>query len=92
MRPGESNATIGFPTTVVPVLCDTWDGNFWIDRDPEREGLVVAAGGSGHAFKFVPLIGGMIADVVEGRPNRFADRFAWRDKGHMATEDARFSG
>jgi len=74
------------------LYCDTWDGNFWIDRDPEREGLVVAAGGSGHAFKFAPLLGGMIADVVEGRPNRFAHRFAWRDKGRLATEDARFSG
>jgi hypothetical protein len=74
------------------LYCDTWDGNFWIDRDPEREGLVVAAGGSGHAFKFAPLIGGIIADVVEGRPNRFAHRFAWRDKGRLATEDARFSG
>jgi glycine/D-amino acid oxidase-like deaminating enzyme len=47
----------------------------------EREGLVVAAGGSGHAFKFSPLIGRLIADVAEGRPNRFAHRFAWRDKG-----------
>jgi glycine/D-amino acid oxidase-like deaminating enzyme len=70
---------------------DTWDNHFWIDRDPEREGLVVAAGGSGHAFKFAPLLGGLIADVAEGRPNRFAHRFAWRDKGRLATEEARFS-
>src|SRR5262245_37455066 len=74
------------------LYCDTWDGNFWIDRDPEREGLVVAAGGSGHAFKLAPLLGGIIADVVEGRPNRFTHRFAWRDKGRRATEGARFSG
>jgi len=74
------------------LYCDTWDGNFWIARDPEWEGLVVTAGGSGHAFKFAPLIGGIIAEVVEGRPNRFAHRFAWRGKGRLAAEGARFSG
>jgi len=74
------------------LYCDTWDGNFWIDRDPERDGLVVAAGGSGHGFKFAPLLGNIIADVIEERPNRFAHRFAWRAKGQLATEDARFSG
>jgi len=43
------------------------DGDFLIDQDPRREGLVVAAGGSGHAFKFAPLLGSMIADAVERR-------------------------
>jgi hypothetical protein len=28
------------------------DGDFWIDHDPKITGLVVAAGGSGHGFKF----------------------------------------
>ena len=57
------------------LYCDTFDGDFWIDHDPERPGLVVAAGDSGHGFKFAPIIGGLIADVVEGRPNRWAERF-----------------
>lgn len=72
------------------LYCDTWDGNFWIDRDPDRPGLVVASGGSGHAFKFGPMLGPIIADVVEGKPNRFAGRFAWRARGNLATEDARY--
>jgi glycine/D-amino acid oxidase-like deaminating enzyme len=58
--------------------CDTFDGDFWIDRDPQHEGLVVASGGSGHAFKFAPVIGPLIADVVEGL-NPAAARTAWRD-------------
>lgn len=53
--------------TRVCVYSDTWDGHFWIAPDPARDGLVVAAGGSGHAFKFAPLLGGWIADAVEGR-------------------------
>jgi glycine/D-amino acid oxidase-like deaminating enzyme len=61
--------------------CDTWDGHFWIDHDPERAGLVVAAGGSGHAFKFAPVLGTLIADVVERKPNPYAERFRWREPG-----------
>ena len=88
-----------FPAlTDAPVLfnrlcayCDSWDGNFWIDHDPERPGLLVATGDSGHAFKFTPLLGRIIADVLERRPNQFASKFAWRVRGAITTEDARFS-
>lgn len=73
------------------LYCDTWDGNFWIDHDPERPGLVVAAGDSGHSFKFAPILGGLIADVVERKPNPYSSRFAWRSRGQLSTERARFS-
>ena len=74
------------------LYCDSWDGNFWIDHHPSLEGLAVAAGDSGHAFKFAPVLGGMIADVLERKPNRYAQRFAWRSRGTQATEEARFGG
>lgn len=73
------------------MYCDTWDGDFWIDHDPNRRGLVVATGGSGHGFKFAPILGPIIADVVEGKPNRYAERFRWRARGELKTEYARFS-
>ena len=73
------------------MYCDTWDGDFWIDHDPDRPGLVIATGGSGHGFKFAPMLGPIIADVVEGKPNRFASRFRWRARGEIKTEQARFS-
>ncbi len=57
---------------------DTWDGHFWIDRDPERPGLTVAAGDSGHAIKFAPVLGDLIADALEGRQNPRLRRFRWR--------------
>ena len=72
------------------LYCDTWDGHFWIDHDREYPGLLVATGGSGHAFKFAPVFGELIADVLEGRANRFAERFAWRERGELGKEDARF--
>jgi glycine/D-amino acid oxidase-like deaminating enzyme len=61
------------------LYCDTLDENFWIDCHPTINGLVVAAGGSGHAFKFGPLLGGWIADVVEGKDNPDLAKFSWRE-------------
>jgi glycine/D-amino acid oxidase-like deaminating enzyme len=73
----------------VCLYCDTFDGDFLIDRDPGHDGLIVACGGSGHAFKFAPMLGPLIADIVEGRPNPWARRFAWRAPGPRRTEQAR---
>jgi glycine/D-amino acid oxidase-like deaminating enzyme len=64
--------------TRVCMYCDTHDGHFWIARDPKREGLVVAAGDSGHGFKFAPVLGEIIADAVEGNNNPLLDKFRWR--------------
>ena len=71
---------------------DSFDGDLFVDRHPAREGLVVAAGDSGHAFKFAPLLGDMIADVVESEPNRWAERFRWRELGERRLEAARWGG
>jgi sarcosine oxidase/L-pipecolate oxidase len=68
---------------------DTFDGDFLIDRHPERPGLVVASGGSGHAFKFMPMLGELVADCVEGKSNPFASRFRWRELAPARAEQAR---
>jgi glycine/D-amino acid oxidase-like deaminating enzyme len=65
--------------TRVCLYCDTWDGHFWIAPDPEQPRLVLATGGSGHAYKFAPLLGGWIADAVEGKVRH---RFRWRPEVH----------
>jgi len=75
------------------LYCDSWDGNFYIDHDPELPGLVYATGGSGHAFKFTPVLGRIVADVVERKPNAYSSRFAWREPTAQAVkEQARFKG
>jgi sarcosine oxidase / L-pipecolate oxidase len=71
--------------TRVCMYCDTHDGHFWIARDPEREGLVVAAGDSGHGFKFAPVLGEIIADAVEDKNNPLLDKFRWRPEVHAGT-------
>ena len=72
----------------VCAYADTVDGDFWIAPDPRRKGLVVAGGGSGHGFKFAPVLGGVIADAVEGRPNPWLDRFRWRPDTPAGRADA----
>lgn len=65
---------------------DTQDYHFWIDRHPDIRNVTVACGGSGHAFKFTPVLGEIIADAVEGIPHRYAAKFRWREP--MAPEAA----
>ena len=72
------------------LYADTCDGDFLIDRDPARPNLIVAGGGSGHGFKFAPLLGELIADVVEG--TEALPRFAWRGLARKRSEAARFVG
>jgi glycine/D-amino acid oxidase-like deaminating enzyme len=71
--------------TRVCMYCDTHDGHFWIARDPEREGLVIAAGDNGHGFKFAPVLGEIIADAVEGNDNPLLDKFRWRAEVRAGT-------
>ncbi|GLB37751.1 putative FAD dependent oxidoreductase [Lyophyllum shimeji] len=44
---------------------DTPDGNWMIGRVPGDSSLVVATGDSGHAYKFLPVIGRLVADVIQ---------------------------
>jgi sarcosine oxidase / L-pipecolate oxidase len=60
------------------LYCDTADRHFLIDRDPDAPGLLVATGGSGHAFKFAPVLGALVADALEGRRHAWSPLFAWR--------------
>ena len=86
-----SLATAPIARTRICVYGDTADQHFWIAPDPERRGLVVAAGGSGHAFKFAPLLGDLIADATHGQ---VVPRFRWRPDilGTRGEEPARRQG
>lgn len=56
---------------------NTPDGNPIIGADPRVSGLVVAAGLSGHGFKFAPLFGQAIARwVQDGQPPQGMEAFA----------------
>jgi sarcosine oxidase len=43
----------------------TPDYHFVIDRHPEWNNVAFAAGFSGHGFKFCPVVGEALADLVQ---------------------------
>lgn len=92
-RPGLDEAwagrTAAFATALFPGLSgrilasttclytNTPDGRFIIDRLPEFPNVIVAGGGSGHAFKFGPVLGEALADLATvGRSRHDLSPFA----------------
>jgi sarcosine oxidase / L-pipecolate oxidase len=58
---------------------DSVNNSFLIDRVPGVDNIIVASGGSGHGFKFLPVLGSHIADVIEHKDTEYTRMFAWRD-------------
>jgi monomeric sarcosine oxidase len=55
---------------------NTPDDDFIIDWDPQRNGVLVVTGFSGHGFKFGPTVGRIAADLLlSGRTSFDIDRF-----------------
>ena len=65
--PGLKNAPL-----IASEVCqyeNTSNGDFLIDRHPERENVWLVGGGSGHGFKHGPAVGEYVAaHIVEGGP------------------------
>ncbi|KAH7047411.1 putative sarcosine oxidase [Macrophomina phaseolina] len=72
-------------TTRMCWYTDSFDNHLVIDHVPGRKGLMVATGGSGHAFKYLPVIGNWVVDIIEGigmeRPQVKA--WKWRELGEQ---------
>ncbi|KAK7473075.1 hypothetical protein VKT23_001178 [Stygiomarasmius scandens] len=75
---------------------DSPDGDWIIGPHPKNNSIIFATGGSGHAFKFFPVIGRLVADTIQGKlepalVKKFAvDRpasFAARTDGVRAAEE-----
>ncbi|CAG88679.1 DEHA2F00374p [Debaryomyces hansenii CBS767] len=58
---------------------DTINNDYIYDYVPNKKGLFVACGGSGHAFKMLPVLGQFLVDKIEGRENFYTKLFAWRN-------------
>lgn len=58
---------------------DTPTGDFLVSYHPKySRTLFVATGGSGHGFKFAPILGDRIVDCILGRPPAdFKETWAW---------------
>ncbi|KAG6837069.1 hypothetical protein H0H93_015337 [Arthromyces matolae] len=62
---------------------DSPDGDWIIGRVPGDPSLILATAGSGHAYKFLPVLGRLVADTFEGTldPN-LAAKFALQRPYH----------
>lgn len=78
IHPSLAVASRPFTKTRICWYTDTRDGDFLIAHHPKWAGLFVATGGSGHGFKFLPVIGESILECVEGKtPEEFRERWRW---------------
>ena len=49
---------------------------------PKYDGLFVASGGSGHGYKFLPVVGDKIVDCILGNtPEEFREKWKWPQRG-----------
>ncbi|KAK7892406.1 hypothetical protein LTR67_007503 [Exophiala xenobiotica] len=68
-----------FTRTRICWYCDTPTGDFLITYHPRHKSLFLATGGSGHGFKFFPVIGDKIVDAIEGNLDPvYAQEWRWR--------------
>lgn len=68
-----------FESTRICWYTDTPTADFIVDYVPGRKGLFLATGGSGHAFKFLPVLGDVIVDIMLGKcQGVWKDKWRWR--------------
>ena len=71
---------LGLSSTKLCWYTDSIDNSFVVDRVPGRKGVVVCSGGSGHGFKFLPILGREVVKILEGGKDSsvFRDMWRWR--------------
>lgn len=65
---------------------DTINNDYIYDFVPNKKNLFVACGGSGHAFKMLPVLGQFLVDKIEGRENFYTKLFAWRNSEEFSED------
>jgi sarcosine oxidase/L-pipecolate oxidase len=67
---------------------DTVDRHFLISPHPDHSNLFLATGGSSHGFKFMPILGKYIADMLEEKLDvKIAHAWRWRAGQKVNTEN-----
>ncbi|KAJ6171845.1 hypothetical protein N7470_000912 [Penicillium chermesinum] len=70
---------IGFTDSRLCWYTDSIDNEFVIDYVPGySDSLFICTGGSGHGFKFLPILGKYVKNQLEKTPDRFTPLWKWR--------------
>ncbi|KAI5919583.1 FAD dependent oxidoreductase [Camillea tinctor] len=72
--------SLGIASTKLCWYTDSIDNSFVVDFVPGRPGVAVCSGGSGHGFKFLPILGREVVKILEGKgPNTvYGQMWKWR--------------
>lgn len=84
-----------FTKTRICWYTDTPTGDFIVTYHPTIKGLFLATGGSGHGYKFLPVLGDQVVDIVEDLPEaKFKEAWRWRGvvEGRVITNDGSRGG
>ncbi|EXJ82894.1 hypothetical protein A1O3_06710 [Capronia epimyces CBS 606.96] len=74
-----------FSKTRLCWYCDTPTGDFLITYHPRYQNLFIATGGSGHGFKFFPVIGDKIVEAIQGKLDaELTKQWRWRTDAELA--------
>ncbi|KAL4916508.1 FAD dependent oxidoreductase [Aspergillus aurantiobrunneus] len=72
-------AEFGFTDSRLCWYTDSIDNEFVIDYVPGySNSLFICSGGSGHGFKFLPILGKYVKNQLERVPDRFTPHWKWR--------------
>ncbi|PGH05602.1 hypothetical protein AJ79_06769 [Helicocarpus griseus UAMH5409] len=67
---------------------DTADRHFLVTAHPDRKNLYFATGGSAHGFKFLPVLGKYVVDMLEGKLDpTTAHSWRWRAGQEVNAKD-----
>ncbi|KAI1328853.1 FAD dependent oxidoreductase [Xylariaceae sp. FL0255] len=72
---------IGISATKLCWYTDSLDNSFVVDFVPGRPGVVICTGGSGHGFKFLPILGQEVVKILEGKGEQTVYGKMWKWRG-----------
>lgn len=79
-----------FAATRLCWYTESSDSDWVIGYHPSDSGLLLATSGSGHAYKFLPVLGRIVSDAIEGKLDpAIAQRFAVDRKHSESTDPSR---
>ncbi|GAW16912.1 hypothetical protein ANO14919_063590 [Xylariales sp. No.14919] len=73
-------AELGLSSTWLCWYTDSIDNSFVVDFVPGRPRVAICSGGSGHGFKFLPILGREVVKILEGEGGQtvYGQMWKWR--------------